>query len=71
MKNNHDINSKCKKLNHLRYKSSKTVPEKGVLNAYRFYYKVYLRNNISKTAILLLNNITVWSSDARNYITRA
>ena len=31
----------------------------------------YLRNNISQTVILLLNNITVWSSDAGNYITRA
>jgi hypothetical protein len=31
----------------------------------------YLRNNISQTVMLLLNNITVWSSDAGKYITRA
>jgi hypothetical protein len=32
---------------------------------------IYLRNNIFQTVILSHNNITVWSSDARNYITRA
>jgi hypothetical protein len=34
-------------------------------------FEIKLRNNISQTVILLLNNITVWSSDAGNYITRA
>jgi hypothetical protein len=46
---------------------------------FRFFYVqrgkmrvvLELRNNISQTVILLLNNITVWSSDAGNYITRA
>jgi hypothetical protein len=55
---------------HYTYYHRKSFFYINLVCKYVLYY-IYLRNNISQTVILLLNNVTVWSSDARNYITRA